>query len=421
MLFLYLLIIVCAYVVGYIVSLYALAVYIDPDEVHTLLPRISRHRRERLEKLAGDPRAFSQVAAIYRSLALIVITVSFSLLMDRVLSGTGSDPLVLYPLGFLLVWIIYILVMEYLPRRSSRRAINQKMLRNLWLISGIYTLLSPIVRLYRRGLERVKPEDRVTEQEKEEIVERAIETLAEQAGIGEALVEEDEKEMIGQIFLLDQTQVREIMSPRIDIEGIEKSASFTQIQDLVRTDGHSRYPVYEESIDKITGVLYVKDIFSNMPAQGEEFVISNYLRKPYFVPESKVIGELLREFRAKKLHIAIAIDEYGGVAGLVTLEDILEEIVGEIQDEHDSEAAEIRPLQDGYFEVDASLRIEKLQDFLETEYNQEEHDTVGGLIYDIVGSVPEERTSVKWHDIVFDVLSVDGQRIKVVRIHRKGR
>jgi len=265
----------------------------------------------------------------------------------------------------------------------------------------------------------INKEEQVSERDKEDIIERAIETLADQAGIGEALVEEDEKEMIGQIFQLDETVVREIMVPRMDIVGIDKTISFMEIQKLVFKHGYSRYPVFEESIDKIIGIVYVKDLFNKMPERGEGFVIENFTRKPYFVPESKVIGELLREFQLKKLHFAVVVDEYGGVAGVVTLEDILEEIFGEIQDEHDSEEAEFRRLEPNLYLVDAGLLVEDLQDYLNTEYPQEDYDTVGGLIYDLVGSVPSEGHRIGWHQLVFEVDKVEGQRILKVKVHKK--
>jgi magnesium and cobalt transporter len=274
----------------------------------------------------------------------------------------------------------------------------------------------PVVQLYRLALKRSGESSPVTEEEKEEIVERAIETLAEEAGIGEAIVEGDEKEMIGQIFQLDQTVAREIMVPRIDIMAIEKSMSFKDIRALILRDGHSRYPVYEGTIDTIVGLIYVKDLFNRMPEPGEEFVLTRYLRKPYFVPESKVIGELLTEFKAKHLHIAIVVDEYGGVAGLVTLEDIIEEIFGEIQDEHDLEEAEFSELPDGRYRVSASMMMEKLQDLFDTDFEQEDYDTVGGLIYDLVGSVPTEGQKIKWNQLELEVEKVEGQRILYVQV-----
>jgi len=284
------------------------------------------------------------------------------------------------------------------------------------MITLVYVIFLPIVKLYRLALKRSGENFPVTEEEKEEIVERAIETLAEEAGIGEAIVEEDEKEMIGQIFQLDQTVAREIMVPRINITAIEKSMSFKDIRAVILKDGHSRYPVHDGTIDKIIGLIYVKDLFNRMPEPGEEFVLTKYLRKPYFVPESKVIGELLTEFKAKHLHIAIVVDEYGGVAGLVTLEDIIEEIFGEIQDEHDLEEAEFSELPDGRYRVSASMMMEKLQDLFDTDFEQKDYDTVGGLIYDLVGSVPAEGLKIKWHEFEFEVEKVEGQRILYVKV-----
>jgi len=416
--FLSLVIIIATYATAYIVSLYSLAVYLDPDEVETLFPNISPARRSFLVKLARDPRAFVQIAVIYKSFVLILITLASLQLIFRISDALRVAISVFLPVGLIVIWLLYIFFVEFLPRRSSRKAISQRMPRHLWIITIIWFLLFPIVYFYRRALKRTKDGEIVTEEEKDEIVERAIETLAEQAGIGEAIVEEDEKEMIGQIFLLDQTVVREIMVPRIDITGIEKSISFTNIRKLVLKDGHSRYPVYDGIIDKVIGMVYVKDLFSRIPEPGEEFVMANYLRKPYFVPETKVIGELLREFQARRLHIAMVVDEYGGVAGLVTLEDIIEEIFGEIQDEHDWEAAEFTKLPDGRYLVSAGLHVEKLQDYLDTDYEQGDYDTVGGLIYDLVGSVPKEAQKIRWHDLEFEIDKVEGQRILYVKVRR---
>ncbi len=406
------------YLTGYLVSLYSLAVYIDPDEVETLFPGLSQDRRKFLERLTDDPRAFRQTARVYK--AFLAVTVSFvsGSLAIRMAGSSGWDHMTCLVPALILTWLLHLLFLEYLPRRSSRTAINERMLRHLWLIRVVFTLFWPIAALYRWGFERQQSGGEVSEEDKDEIVERAIEALADDAGIHEGLVEEDEKEMIGQIFRLDQTLVREIMVPRPDITGIERSMSFKEIRDLVLRDGHSRYPVYEGSIDNIVGLIYVKDLFNRMPEPGETFKTDKYLRKPYVVPETKIIGELLGEFRTMHQHIALVADEYGGMAGLVTLEDIIEEIFGEIQDEHDTEEAEITPLEDGLWRVSAGVMVEKLQDFLDTDHEQGDYDTVGGLIYDLVGSVPNEGQTVSWHDLEFEVERTDGQRIMVVKVRR---
>lgn len=405
------------YVSCYIVSLYGLAGYVDPEEIPRLTPEISKRKHDALTRLVRDPRELVQVATIYRYVILMVITIGT---LDIVASVAGpAHAIYWYPVGLVAVWLLFIFAAEYLPRRTWRKQLGPGLIRYLWYVSLLNWLLSPVVRTYRKALQRNDLDNPVTEEEKEEIVERAIETLAEQAGIGEAIVEEDEKQMIGHIFLLDQTQVQDIMSPRIDMVAIDKATSFSDIQNLVLRDGHSRYPVYEGAVDKIIGILYVKDLFIKMPRPGEEFVIAKYLRRPYFVPGTKVIGELLSDFLARKLHLAIVVDDYGGVAGLVTLEDILEEIVGEIQDEHDTEDAEIQQLPDGGYLVEGTVRLERVQKLFETEFDQDENATVGGLIYDLVGSVPDEGSRLRWNDLRLEVQRVEGQRIRSVRISRQ--
>jgi CBS domain containing-hemolysin-like protein len=407
--------IAAGYISGYIVSRYSLAVYVDPDDLNALVPDVSERQREFLRTLAENPRASLQVATVFKSFQLVVISVVAGLLLQELAVESDLTVYLLFPLGFGIVWLLQILFVEFLPRRRSRSGVRLAMLRHLWLIRLVHFLFLPVVGGYHWVLRR-GDEEPVSEEEKEDIIERAIETLAEQAGIEEQLVEEDEKRMIGRIFLLDQTVVREIMIPRIEITGIEQNMSLQDIQQLVLDDGHSRFPVFEETIDRFVGVLYVKDLFSNMPASEEEFNIKNYLRKPFVVPESKIIGDLLREFKIRRKHIALVVDEYGGLAGLVTLEDILEEIVGDIQDEHDTEQPEILRLADGNYAVDASVLVSDLQDVLGTEHKQGDYDTVGGLMYDLYGSVPPAGERLVWNDLSFEIAEVEGQRIKSVRV-----
>lgn len=411
-----LMVIVAAFISAHVVSLYSLAVYLDPDDVDSLIPHLSRRRRKFILKLAGDPRALLQIAIIYKSFALILMTIMAVLMMVQIAKLGEISAGYFYPVGLLILWALYIFVVEYLPRSASRRAIDRAVPRYLWLVTTIYLIFLPALSIYRTALRRHKPEDQPTDDEKEEIVERAIETLAEEAGIGEALVEEDEKKMIGQIFQLDQTVVREIMVPRIDICGLDRSLSFREIQAHVKRDRYSRFPVYQDTIDQVLGILYVKDLFNDLPQPGDPFQIEKYLRTPYFIPESKVIGDLLREFKQTKTHIAIVIDEYGGVSGMVTLEDVLEEIVGDIQDEHDSEEAPLVALADGRYLVDAGLQLDELQESLGTDYETGDFDTVGGLLYHLAGTVPKQGIVIAWHEVDFEVVKTEGQRIKKVKV-----
>ncbi len=412
----YIAIIIFGYFSAYIISLYALAVYIDPDDIEVLLPASSKYRKKILLKMSGDPRAFLQISEIFKSFVLIVNTIFAVLLGESFVSKNNVNIFSINIVSLFLVWILFIICVEILPRYSSRKAINSGMVKYLWGIYPIYLIFYPVVQLFRKIIDKTGSNEQVSEEEKEDIVERAIETVAEHAGIGETIVDEEEKEMINQIFLLDQTIAREIMIPRMDIVAFESLMSFKDIKTLIKKDGHSRYPVYEKTIDKILGLVYVKDLFNDPPEPGEKFNLAKYLRKPFIVPESKIIGELLKDFKQKRQHIAIVVDEYGGVSGLVTLEDIIEEIFGEIQDEHDSEEDDIVRLKNGLYKVNAALLIETLQDFLGTEFDQGNYDTVGGLIYDLVGSVPDEGQKVKWNDIEFEITKVEGQRILTVKV-----
>ncbi|MBD3402157.1 CBS domain-containing protein [candidate division GN15 bacterium] len=411
--------IAASFTAGYLVSVYSLAVYVDPDEASRLLPDISDWRRQFLLTLSENPRASLQVATVFKSFQLVLVSVLSGLLLQEFALRSELTVYVIFAVGFAIVWLLHILFVEFLPRRHARTAVNTSMLKHLWLIRLVHWLFLPIVGGYHRFLKRAD-EEPVSEEEKEDIIERAIETLADQAGIDERIVEADEKQMIGQIFQLDQTVVREIMVPRIKITGIERKMSFKEIQKLVVEDGHSRFPVFDETIDRVIGILYVKDLFNNMPAPGEEFAIARYLRKPFFVPESKVIGELLREFKTRKLHIALVVDEYGGLAGLVTLEDILEEIVGDIQDEHDADETALMTRTDGGYLVDASMLVSDLQDVLRTEHEQDgDYDTIGGLMYHLFGEVPKKGQRTRWHDLHFEIVTVEGHRIRKVKVRHR--
>ncbi|RKX22651.1 MAG: hypothetical protein DRP35_01415 [Candidatus Zixiibacteriota bacterium] len=414
----YIFLIIMGYFTAYVVSLYSLAIFIDPDEVKLLFPKVSKKRKEFITKLADDPRVFTQIAIIYKSFILIIISVFAVSLLSSLSDEFHTSLKISIPVGLVVIWLLYIFFVELLPRKASRDVISLNLLKRLWLIEIVYKMFLPIINIYRNSLKKSGEKAHATEEEKDEIIERAIEALADEAGISENIVEEDEKEMITQIFQLDQTIVKEIMIPRIDITGIEEKISYKEIQSLVLKEGFSRYPVFVKSIDKIIGILYIKDLFSKMPEPGEKFNIHKYLKRPYFVPESKIIRDLLKEFKARHLHIAIVVDEYGGVAGLVTLEDIIEEIVGDIQDEHDLEEAEFSKLADGSYLANAAMLVKELQDFFDTEYEQEESETIGGLIYDLVGSVPELTQKIRWNSFIFEIESIKGQRILRVKVKK---
>ena len=229
-------------------------------------------------------------------------------------------------------------------------------------------------------------------------------------------VDEEEKEMIESVIELTDTNVEEIMTPRTDIVAIPKDIDLEGVLQIIRERGHSRIPVYDDTIDSILGVLYAKDLLTGKPDEGLE--VTSMMRKALFVPESKPVREMLREFQARKVHIAIVLDEYGGTAGMVTIEDILEELVGEIEDEYEETApAELKRIDDDTVEVDARMRIDDLNDQLDIQLPEDEHyETIGGFVFSTLGKVPEIGEHCEHNQIGIRVIAAEARRILRVQL-----
>lgn len=225
--------------------------------------------------------------------------------------------------------------------------------------------------------------------------------------------------MIVSIFRLGDTFAREIMVPRIDILALEVNTPIDQAMDALQQSGHSRVPVYKDSVDNILGLLYAKDLLRFWRTGQQEASLSELLRPAYFIPEAKMVDELLAELQAKRIHMAIVVDEYGGVAGLVTLEDIVEEIVGEIRDEYDqAEELIYQAINDDEFIFQGRIDLDDFNDIMGTQLPNSEADTLGGLIYSRIGRVPTAGDNVKIEDLELTVEQVSGQRIRKVRAQR---
>ena len=239
----------------------------------------------------------------------------------------------------------------------------------------------------------------------------------------EGVIQEEEKEMIQGIFDFQDTMAREVMVPRIDMICAERSTPLPDLLQLVKENGHSRIPIYQETVDNILGVVYVKDLLHIVGgAEGGNIeAVMREIRQAYYVPENKKISDLLREFKTAKVHMAIVVDEYGGVAGLVTMEDVLEEIVGEIQDEYDEEEQLFRWEGKGVLVADARIDIHDLNVMLDTEIPADGYDTLGGFIYDQLGRIPSENETFEFESLSMSIEEVDGQRISSVKIVQNPR
>jgi CBS domain containing-hemolysin-like protein len=233
-------------------------------------------------------------------------------------------------------------------------------------------------------------------------------------------LEDEEKEMIYSVLQLDEKLARDVMVPRIDVVGLEITSTVEKALERFIKSGFSRIPVYEEIIDNIKGVLYAKDLLTYWHnGKRDQQAIQSMLRPAYFVPESRPAGLLLQEMKVRKVHIAIVVDEYGGTAGLITIEDLIEQIIGDIQDEYDlNEEDEYRQIGDDEFVVDAGINIDLFNDVLEVELPSEESNTLGGFIYAQIGRIPEVGDTITTDEITLRVESLERRRIRKVYVRR---
>jgi putative hemolysin len=254
--------------------------------------------------------------------------------------------------------------------------------------------------------------------QEEKITEEEIRLMVE-VGREKGVIQSAEQEMIDNIFEFDNTAVSEIMTHRTAVVALPLDATSQEILDTVIREKFSRIPVYQDSIDHIIGILHIQDLIPLLrPDNHAGFQLKKHIREPYFVPESKKTDELLKEMQRNKTHMAVIIDEYGGTAGIVTIEDLLEEIVGNIFDEHDEEIKEIEKMNENTFLVDGTVSLERVEEVLEIQLSHDEYDTLGGFVMGQLGRVPgeTEKPEITYRQILFKVEAIKDKRISKVKI-----
>jgi magnesium and cobalt transporter len=293
------------------------------------------------------------------------------------------------------------------PERSLR-ALTRVYRAALWLLAPLVRLISPFI--------PVEAFERHEEGEDDAASDEEIEAFID-VGTREGILEPQEGEWLWGIVGFGETQARSVMSPRIDLVCAPVESSLDTLADRFIESGHSRVPVYEGSVDHIIGILHIRDLLRALrtvpPPRLREM-----LKPPLFIPETKPLGELLKELQARFQQVAIVVDEYGGTAGLVTMEDLLEEIVGEIMDEHEALAAELEPLENGAYRLDGRAHIELLDELFNVEIEDPEYETVAGLIFSVLGYIPQIGETVESHGLRFTVEAVADRRIQTVRVER---
>ncbi|MDW8327473.1 MAG: hemolysin family protein [Anaerolineales bacterium] len=343
------------------------------------------------------------------------------LLFTRRLSETFGDGLALDPSAQFLIFFLVLLVGtmivvsigEFLPEALALRTPENAALFFAPSVAFLEWLLAPVVRLALWLASRAAPS--VGGQRAPLVTEEEIKTLVD-AGEEGGAIEEDEKEMIYSIFEISDTWARELMVPRIDMLAFDVNTPLPEAIDALLAAGHSRAPVYENSIDNILGILHAKDLLKQLRSGNLDVSLRALLRPAYFVPETKKANELLAELQQKRIHMAIVVDEYGGTAGLVTLEDIVEEIVGDIRDEYDvNEESYVERISDTEYIFDARLDLDEVNDLLKLNLSSEDADSLGGFIYGQLGHIPAPGEKVLAQGVTFEVLMVTGRRIRKVR------
>ena len=366
---------------------------LDPDD--RLPPAIAelRSRRERIHRALAFARVLGQLGA----------GVGVSLLLYRYPASGWLIALVILFTAFLLVGLSESIARSVGDARAVEVA--SRLSRFVVVVEGI---LSPVVLVGEgldRGLNSLLPEPPQDEEDRETMAEQFKAVVA-----AEAEVPPDEQVLLNGVFRLAQTEVHEIMVPRIDMVAIDNSLSWREVIDQVRSSEHSRLAVYTSTIDNVVGVLFAKDLLPSVLAGKEpEGGWQTLVRQPVFIPPSKPADRQLRDFQATRNHFAVVVDEYGGTAGIITIEDVLEEIVGDIRDEHDVEESAVEHVDEKRIRVSARLTLAELSELLHTDFEREDISTVGGLVYEQFGRAPKQGES----------FNLAGYRVTVDRVERR--
>jgi len=368
-------------------------------------------RAQALQTLLDDPPRFL--------LALMVLEILAFVLAASAAGWLAASAGLQWNFGIALALLVVglaALVVQVVARSLATRSTERTALRLSAFMRGTALLLTPVTAplLALAGviLGRAEQDASTDNVLLSEEGLRYLINAAEEPG----LIEEDEKKMIASIFELGEMVAREVMVPRIDVAAVDEKTTLRQALDVIIQAGHSRIPVYHDNIDNVQGVLYAKDLLLPFRDSHDDTPISDLMRPAYFVPESKRVDDLLQELQQRRVHMAIVVDEYGGTAGVVTIEDLLEEIVGDIQDEYDSETPLAQQLGEREYVFDAQIRLDDVSEILDVALPAEETDTLGGFIYSQLGTMPAVGSRVHYEHLMLEVQTVQGRRILQVRV-----
>jgi putative hemolysin len=390
---------------------------------------------KRVRSLVAQPGRFLAVTQIGLTflgfLASAYAAVNLTVSLEAALEGTGwpiistSAATLALIIVTLILSLFTIIFGELVPKSLALAHTETFALRLSGFIEVLLRVLGPLVRVLTAITTAVARMLGAGDQAQGVMSTQELSILVERGG-EQGILEAEEEQMIQAVIELGDQRIHEVMVPRIAMVSLPAGATLEDAIDTLIDQGHSRIPVYEETIDEIVGILYAKDLLPFLKGSAAERpALRSILRTPVFVPESMSVDDLLHEFQRRKVHIAIVLDEYGGTAGLVTIEDLLEEIVGEIQDEYDEEEPLIVRLSDDEARIDGRADVDDLADLFDTNLgldDADEYDTVGGLIYHRIGGVPKPGDQVTVDGLTLTVETTDGRRVgKVLAVRERER
>ncbi len=375
---------------------------------------------ERLTMLRASVENLTRGLAGLRMMGSLGFVLSILLCLSTESDGKITWSLTTLVEAFLIAAGCLLIFSVTIPHAWARYSSTSILVKCYPVLNVLYWLTLPLITLFKlfdppiRRLAGVSVENRngSLEDKQEELLNVVEE------GEKEGVVDEEERDMIASVLEFRDTTVGEIMTPRTDVVALDVNMSFRDAVDTIISAGHSRYPVFEDSIDKVIGMLYAKDLLKFLNEPDSDPGIRQRLREPTFVPESKTVRDLLHDFQNQKVHAAVVLDEYGGTAGLVSIEDILEELVGEIEDEYEvPEAEPLVRIDENTLEVDARYHVDELNDEMDLELPEEDdYETIGGFACARLGHIPQAGESFDYGDLRFTVLDADQRRINRLRI-----
>ena len=404
------------YLIGLLILIVLSAFFSGSETALMALDRLRlRHLAEtdrpgaaRLEAILEKPDRLLSTILIGNNLVNIAASVFATALLIEIFGEHGEL------LTILILTPVLLVLAEVTPKTYAAQnpekvsfVVIRPILACMYILTPLVTFVSGISGLLQKLFRAKTVKAVISEEEIKTII-----SVGEQSGT----VHEDKRRMLHGIFELSQIRVRDVMIPRTEVVGLDIEMPFPEILQLVQEAHHSRFPVYEEDLDSIVGIVHSKDILSYVH-RPERFHIRKVARQPFFVPESQLIEALLQSFRERRVHLAIVVDEHGGVEGIVTLEDVIEEVFGEIADEYDIEEALIRKIGVGRYLVDGSASIKMVNNRFGRELPEEHVTTLAGYVLQLLDRIPAEGDQCRADDLLMVVRKMDGQKVETVELH----